>query len=135
MDPPPPYDTVTRSSTSGSVRSVDRLNPDHTDPDQMQPHQTPNNDATRGAPVVAAANGGSGGIAVGSKNTKYRQDGGCCKQNGSRCLSGNIGGGTDDLCRIGNYGHDSGGCMVRPVSFADGDDHAMCIADLPMRRT
>ena len=108
MDPPPPYDTVARSSTSSSVRSVDRLNPGATGPSQMQPHQTQNADAMIGG-RVAAGNSGSGGPGNESKNPKYRQDGGCCKRyTVCQVMEEN----TDNAGRVGNYGHNSGGCMV-----------------------
>ena len=76
MDPPPPYDTVTRSSTSSSVRSVDRLNPDGTGPSQTQQPQT------QSAPVPMHVTEATGGIAAEPKDKKYRQDGGCCKSKG-----------------------------------------------------
>ena len=76
MDPPPPYDTVTRSSTSSSVRSVDRLNPDGTGPSQTQQPQT------QSPPAPMHVTEGPGRIAAEPKDKKYSQDGGCCKSKG-----------------------------------------------------
>jgi hypothetical protein len=65
MDAPPPYDEVARSSTSSSVRSVDRLDPAGVEQQARNASRDRAADSTTGAPAQA--------------ERRVREDGGCCE--------------------------------------------------------
>ncbi len=128
MDPPPPYETISRSSTSSSVRSLDHLDPDATGPSQTQQGQTPSIGTTRGDSAAAARDGADRVMAEKLKKKKSRQGGGCCKWIDAHRLLG-YGSRVDDAGGVGNYGNNVDGCMVGPRSCTDASRFAACIAN------
>jgi hypothetical protein len=107
MDPPPPYEMATRSSTSSSVRSVDHLDPDGAGARHEQQTQTPNVDSTPGDSAAAGESGANG--RRGKANCdRPSSDGGCMNygENTSGCM--NTG---DNVDGCMNYGDGSDGCM------------------------